>query len=357
MGHHRRSASGAGRRTGGAESRVVDMIRSGRLPRRFFLLATAALLLTACTAGGGASVSTSPSRDAASASTAPDRAGPVDVGGGREIYLECHGSGSPTVILVSGLGDAADVWSTPASGALPSPGPSSSASDPASPTVYSDVAAFTRVCAYDRPGTASSRSTDVAQPTSAQSSADDLARLLRASGEVGPFVPVGHSYGGPIVRLFASDHPDQVSGLVLVDALSEDLDAGLTPAQRTLFAELNAPPPTPGAEYFEMTTLVTELRESPPAPDVPVIVLTADIPQLTPEVLASGQLPPGVDQEFADALWAAQLAAQDELAARFPEAAHVTQPRSDHYIQLGNPQLVIDSIREVVDNAARAGRG
>jgi pimeloyl-ACP methyl ester carboxylesterase len=356
MGNHRRSASGAGRRTGGAESRVVDMIRSRRLPRRFFLLATAALLLTACAAGGGASVSTPPSRDAASASTAPDRAGPVDIGG-REIYLECHGSGSPTVILVSGLGDGADVWSTPASGALPSPGPSSSASDPASPTVYSDVAAFTRVCAYDRPGTAGSRSGDVPQPTSAQTSADDLEKLLRASGEGGPFVLVGHSYGGPIVRLFASDHPDQVSGLVLVDALSEDLDAGLTPAQRTLFAELNAPPPTPGAEYFEMTTLVTELRESPPAPDVPVIVLTADIPQLTPEVLASGQLPPGVDQEFADALWAAQLAAQDELAARFPEAVHVTQPRSDHYIQLGNPQLVIDSIREVVDDAARAGRG
>jgi hypothetical protein len=64
--------------------------------------------------------------------------------------------------------------------------------------------------------------------------------------------------------------------------------------------------------------------------------------------LASGQLPAGVDQEFADALWAAQLSAQDLLPAKFTDAVHVTDTRSDHYIQLANPQLVIDSIRDVV---------
>ncbi len=51
----------------------------------------------------------------------------------------------------------------------------------------------------------------------------------------------------------------------------------------------------------------------------------------------------------ADALWAAQLAAQDLLPAKFARAEHVTATDSDHYIQVGNPQLVIDSIREVVD--------
>ena len=91
--------------------------------------------------------------------------------------------------------------------------------------------------------------------------------------------------------------------------------------------------------------------------DVPVIVLTADTPQLTPEVVASGQLPGAVGQDFADALWAAQLSAQDLLPAKFTDAVHVTDTRSDHYIQLGNPQLVINSIRDVVNEVREIDQG
>jgi pimeloyl-ACP methyl ester carboxylesterase len=320
-----------------------------RQARRWFpLVLSAVLLLTGCSSGDGtpASVDSSPSGVATHSTDArPDRAGLVDIGDGRGIYLECHGTGSPTVVLVSGLGDNADVWSTSPTAAAPSPSAS-----PAPPTVYDGVARFTRVCAYDRPGTSGSRSTEVTQPTSAQTSANDLEKLLTASGEASPFVLAGHSYGGPIIRLFATDHPEQVAGLVLVDALSEDLAAGLTPEQETVFTALNAPPPRPGAETFDTATVFSELRQSPQTPDVPVVVLTADTPQLTPELLASGQLPPGVDQQFADALWAAQLSAQNELPAKFQHAVHITDTRSDHYIQFGNPQLVIDSIREVVDD-------
>ena len=296
------------------------------------LLGSIVLALTACAPSTGTPVATTPSDAAA------DRAGTVDVGDGREIYLECHGTGTPTVILVSGLGESADTWNT------------ADPDDAASPTVYGETAGFTRVCAYDRPGTGGSRSTEVSQPTSAQISADDLQLLLTASGEAGPYVLVGHSYGGPIIRLFASAHPDEVAGLVLVDALSEDLGAGLTADQQAAFEALNTPASST-AESFDYAALVTQLRGSAPVPDVPEIVLTADTPQLTPEVLASGQLPAGVDQQFADALWAAQLAAQDLLVEKFAGAEHITDTRSDHYIQLGNPQLVIDSIRDVVDDA------
>jgi pimeloyl-ACP methyl ester carboxylesterase len=257
------------------------------------------------------------------------------------MYMKCRGTGSPTVVLVSGLGNAADVWSA--------------TSDPKNGRpVFAEVARFTRVCAYDRPGTTRQDgklfpSTPVEQPTSAKAAASDLDALLRASGEPGPYVLAGHSFGGPIIRLYASAHPADVGGLVLVDALSEDLSNGLTPRQQALLEELNTPPPGSHAESLDESATFQQLRESPPAPTVPVIVLTADRPQLTRKALAKGQFSAGVNQEFADALWAAQLAAQEKLAKKFPGAEHITDTNSTHYIQLENPQLVSDSIRRVVD--------
>ena len=270
-----------------------------------------------------------------------DFAGLVEIGNGRRMYLECRGQGGPTVVLVSGLGDSADVWNVK--------------SDPEDerPTVFAEVATFTRVCAYNRPSTSTAtetgRSTPVPQPTSAKDAAADLDAVLTASGEPGPYLLAGHSYGGPIIRLYASAHPADVVGLVLIDALSEDLPNGLTPTQRALFETINTPPAGTDAEVLDLQATFQQLRESPPAPMVPTVVLTADRPQLTAEVLAAGQLPAGVDQEFADALWAAQLAAQDKLAGMFPDAEHITNTNSTHYIHLDNPQLVTDSIRQIVD--------
>jgi pimeloyl-ACP methyl ester carboxylesterase len=70
----------------------------------------------------------------------------------------------------------------------------------------------------------------------------DLHVLLTAAGEAGPYVPVAHSYGGLIGRLYASTYPDDVSGLVLVDALSEGLKDAETPEQWAIQRKLIEPP-------------------------------------------------------------------------------------------------------------------
>ena len=95
-----------------------------------------------------------------------DFAGLVDIGGGRKMYLECRGTGSPTVVLVSGLRGSAEDWNI---------------AEKPSPTVFAEVAKFTRVCAYDRPGTPvgekPSRSDPVRQPTTAGDAVADLHAL------------------------------------------------------------------------------------------------------------------------------------------------------------------------------------
>ena len=100
----------------------------------------------------------------------------VDIGNGRSMYIECRGTGSPTVLLLSGLLGASDLWH--AAGQKP-------------PTVYGSVARSTRVCAYDRPGTLRSdgelsRSDPVPQPTTTQNAVDDLDALLKAADVPGP---------------------------------------------------------------------------------------------------------------------------------------------------------------------------
>ncbi len=113
-------------------------------------------------------------------------AGLVDIGSGRKMYLECSGTGSPTVVLISGKGNGAADWSEVLDPADPEHRADYDAmawgkgnlhkSDSA---VFPMVSRFTRVCAYDRPGTrlnGPDQSTPVAQPHPADQAADDLHR-------------------------------------------------------------------------------------------------------------------------------------------------------------------------------------
>ncbi len=307
-------------------------------------LAVAVAVVSAAMAGCGAGAA------------APDAgfAGPVGLGNGRAIYMECRGSGTPTVVLVSGLGERADNWMT-----MPEPASADRA-------VYPAVAGFSRVCAYDRPGTATatatgwalSRSTQVQRLATVQDSAADLDLLLTASGETGPFVLVGHSLGGPIIRLYAADHPANVAALVLDDGLSEDLGDGLTPEQLTNFEKLNDPAaqgrPAGSENTFFSAAVVPQLRAARPPPRVPTIVLSADTWPLTAEAIASGAFPPFVDVAFSDALWASQLVAQDKMAAKLPGAQHITNTHATHYIHIDNPPVVIGAIRKAVDEVRLA---
>jgi pimeloyl-ACP methyl ester carboxylesterase len=171
---------------------------------------------------------------------------------------------------------------------------------------------------------------------------------LQAARVPGPYVLVGHSLGGLFVRLYAATYPEEVVGLVEVDALCEGLETLLTPADWAAYARLNAAVPPELADYTALETLdftaasatMRRAAAAQPLPPLPLVVLAHGQPfGLTEEELG---LSP-------DALERAWRAAQEELAGLTPTARFVVATESGHYIQLQQPELVTDAVRQVVD--------
>lgn len=270
---------------------------------------------------------------------------------GQRLHLHCIGSGGPTVLLEAGLGGSSTSWML----------------------VQPAVAAQRRVCAYDRAGYGWSGAARGSR--SFDRLAAELHGLLAAGGEQGPFVLVGHSYGGLLVRYYAATYPSQVAGLVLVDASHED-QLGFTPIARQHQSSLGAlgvarwiapfgilrlagvsatPPGLPPeqaqvaraigyrsasarAAHGELRSLeqsMAMLKEAPPLRrDLPVMVLTHSEP-------VSAQ---------AEAIW---QELQRNLATLTDRTGHQVVRGSDHYIQTSKPEAVVTAILETAAAASR----
>lgn len=274
--------------------------------------------------------------------------GLIDIGEGRKMYLDCKGTGSPTVILVSGRSNRGDIWQK--------------SSSSTKLNVFDEVAKFTHVCTYDRPGTINvtaqntvepSRSTSVPQPTSPKDGVSDLHNLLKAAKIKPPYVLVGHSYGGLIARLYASTYSDEVSGIVLVDTLTELLYDTLTPSEQRLWVRLNSNYSADLDRYTtqektDFTKSFDQLHNAPELREMPSIVLTSDEPYDFRILIQKGILPADAPVEFGSVVFKAHQKGQELLAQKL-HAKHITNTHAGHFIQAEQPQLVIDAIREVVD--------
>jgi pimeloyl-ACP methyl ester carboxylesterase len=295
---------------------------------------------------------------AGDASRYPARGQRVDVGGYR-LHISCIGDGSPTVVLDAGQGGFSLDWSL----------------------IQPELATTTRVCAYDRAGYGWSDPSP--QPRTPRQIAEELHTLLVNAGIEGPYVLVGHSAGGKHVRLYATRHPQDVAGMVLVDARTEYVDANRSPealaaehkqqrrfqrticvaariglvrpfwaalwpkvwpATQNLSAERRTEIGVLQARSQQIKTVLREdafltqdnsqLNSAAPLGNVPLIVL------------AAGQ---SVEQ---DTLW---QDAQEQLARDSSNAKLTIASGSGHYIHWEQPTLVVDAIRQVVE-AARANQ-
>lgn len=304
---------------------------------------------------------------AADRQTFPPSGQLVDVGGHR-LHIFCSGPhvpGQPTVILEGGLGAPSFVWSL----------------------VQPKVADFARVCSYDRAGYAWSEPGP--QPRTTRQMVDELHSLLQRRGEAPPYLLVGHSLGGQIVRVYATSYPQQVSGIILVDARHEDfftrMPAGyqqidqnnLRDAQtlklispfgitRMLiqnptfgrFESYIAPlPDTVKAQARALmvhnpqhwATAVAEREASPESyaqarestlPDrLPLIVLSAE------NGVEAWKSPNMVITTEDRQTW---MALQKELAELSNNSRWVIVPGGGHYIHLEQPEVVVDAIRSML---------
>ena len=222
------------------------------------------------------------------------------------------------------------------------------------------IARFAKVCTYDRPGTTLnpgevSRSDAAPMPRTAVNVVRDLHKLLRAANVPSPYVLVGHSFGGLFVRLYCAMYPEEVSGMVLVDALAEQIQPLFSPADWKTFVALNSDP-LPGFESytaletidFEMSfqQLTRELTDpnNPPPKKVPTVILVRGLPV---------KLPPAAPAKFGPVLEAAWRKSENQLALLLPHLQFVIAKKSGHYIQWDEPALVVQAIQKVASGATR----
>ena len=128
----------------------------------------------------------------------------VDIGSCR-LHLYEQGSGKPAVVLESGIASSSLAWAL----------------------VQPRVAEFTRVVSYDRAGLGWSRASK--QPRKMETMLSELAALLENANIPPPYILVGHSFGGLLIRAYAYLRPQEVAGLVLVDPVCVSSWADCTP--------------------------------------------------------------------------------------------------------------------------------
>jgi pimeloyl-ACP methyl ester carboxylesterase len=247
----------------------------------------------------------------------------VDVGG-RRLYIKCSGetrTRMPVVVLDAGMASTSDVWSL----------------------VEPRVAQFARVCSYDRAGMG--KSDRAPQPRTSQDIVNDLHNLLAKAGINPPYVLVGHSLGGMNARLYASKYPKEVVGMVLVDSTHEEENHRMLAALPPEILK-NAKPEDMiirSVESIDFNRSVAELRAANWHSNIPLIVLTRGSATFNPNDYAVPSVAPKFEQ--------IRLELQKELVRRSSRGKQIIAEKSGHNIHRDQPELVIDAIREVMEEA------
>jgi pimeloyl-ACP methyl ester carboxylesterase len=261
----------------------------------------------------------------------------VDVGG-RDIRYLCQGAGAVTVVFDQGQGISVE---EDFSRRIPF----------GWPMVFMEVRAATRAFTYDRAGLG--WSDKAPEPRTSRDVADDLHTVLHKLELPPPYILVGHSIGGFTVQQYASSHPDEVAGLVLIDSAHPDQQARLAhllpappvfPRRETLLLHClrpNPPNPLPGGVDFE--TSAEQIRAAGGLGDKPVIVVSRGVAHM------HAPLAQGLDAEAAATIERVWSELQADLLAISTNSSRVIADGPHHDIANRFPRLVIDAIFRMLE--------
>jgi pimeloyl-ACP methyl ester carboxylesterase len=270
-----------------------------------------------------------------STNLAPDQfIGKIDIGG-RKLNFARYGLGQPTVIVEAGMGEPATdshTWDK----------------------VIATVSKTHEICVYDRAGLGKSDSVTNSSRTS-QDLAVDLHALLVAAKISPPYILVGHSIGGFIIRVYASKYPKDVAGVVLVDSSIPDqwikwleilpLESARDPEavknmRSFLTAQMADPKNNP--EHLDLGTSAAQVLAAGDFGDKPLVVLTHS---------RTWSMDPKLPKDLSDQLERLWQEWQNQLCSLSTRSSHNIAVKAGHYIQPQEPQLVIDAILQVSKEA------
>jgi pimeloyl-ACP methyl ester carboxylesterase len=231
---------------------------------------------------------------------------------GRHIYGFLSGEGEPTVILDAGLGGTSEDWVN----------------------IQPAVASFTQVFSYDRAGMGKSEKAPI--PRTCKDIVHDLKNLLSAANLHPPYILVAHSWSGINARWYANQYPDEFVGMVLIDAVHEDKYEHfekVLPEERSNRMWAFVRDPSKNDENIDRIASIAQVRNTERLFDFPLIVLTR-----------------ATDNDEMNSI---ETSVQTEFLKLSSVSRQYFSKFDDHYIQNSEPQLVIDSIRQVVELARR----
>jgi pimeloyl-ACP methyl ester carboxylesterase len=232
---------------------------------------------------------------------------------GHRMHYQLAGKGSPTVVFEAGHSSTLEDWST----------------------IFSAIAKMTTVVSHDRLGMGGSEESNKARTF--RQIALELHTMLEQAHIPPPYVLVGHSMGGAIVRAFASDYPGETVGLVLIDPINEYLLRGLTAPEKEKMLESmdSAFKNTPPTVYREFRMMKDEVNAG--SPELRSFVLP-DIP--TALLVAGADRPPDWTNGLID-LYKAKF---EQLS----DSRLIVLNQSPHYVQRYEPSTVIEAIRRII---------
>ena len=237
--------------------------------------------------------------------------------GERSLYLDCRGSGSPTVVLEAGSGSDSATWSA----------------------VHDAIAATTRTCAYDRAGRGRSHGREAHTLADAVT---DLRALLDAAGEHGPFIIAGHSLGGAYARVFAETYREEVVGALLIDSFEPDIqDDHIHP----LLGELQ---PEYGAQLDGLRAHVSRV-DGLDWPASEAQLRASSFEGIPLEVLVAARYEPRLDAATNEVIAHAWREGMEALSPG--RTTYTIVYGAGHNIHIERPDTVIDAVRRLVDGA------